>query len=601
MAAGWLILEEMLERGDPAFVDALRDQTDADALGKFAAKWINDRRREARRLLFEYLNQPLNAYRHEALVKRLFKLAEEAGDDELMGAFLVAFDRSVRRIRRRRHHYDWRSRRSWEEESVRVPRDTTMPRDKSATRAARNPRTGEPMKVPVAAWFRWPKDPTQLKGMLESKRLFTVHTRNYLRRRTWRYFRNLGREEPERYLAAVTALLKRYTDADMPDGLALLDNWGLIHILFHHCQALWARPHGWIVADGHSLAELEPAPIYEEIWQGAPERLIELLKQARCRPVRQWVLRLIQLEHGTLIARLPLVELLALLTHEDEDVVAIAAEALRQAPGLDQLSVERWLELLEAKQTLAIDAICELMASNLRPDRLTFEQSVQLASSRVLPVARLGFGFLQSKAPRSEEDCRALLGLAEAEAVPVRPELVKWARGLLSKSSFFQPAWVLEYLDSRHDDVRAEGWAWFQDEPRTRDDVDLWRRLLESPYDDVRTKLVADLEKRVEGRHGRWFENGKLDPELIRLLWATVLLNIHRGNRSKPAVVRQLVGRMTRKAEEAPHLLPILSVALRSVRGPEWRTGLAGVVQLVQRRPELEPRVRQVFPELQLA
>jgi hypothetical protein len=114
-------------------------------------------------------------------------------------------------------------------------------------------------------------------------------------------------------------------------------------------------------------------------------------------------------------------------------------------------------------------------------------------------------------------------------------------------------------------------------------------------------KLVTDLEKRVEGRDGNWLENGPLDPELIRLLWASVLLNIHRGNRSKPAVVRQLVGRMTRKADEAPHLLPILSVALRSVRGPEWRSGLAGVVQLVQRRPDLEPRVRQVFPELQLA
>ena len=29
-----------------------------------------------------------------------------------------------------------------------------------------------------------------------------------------------------------------------------------------------------------------------------------------------------------------------------------------------------------------------------------------------------------------------------------------------------------------------------------------------------------------------------------------------------------------------PALLPILSVALRSVRGPEWRAGLAGVVQV---------------------
>ena len=42
--------------------------------------------------------------------------------------------------------------------------------------------------------------------------------------------------------------------------------------------------------------------------------------------------------------------------------------------------------------------------------------------------------------------------------------------------------------------------AWLQDEARARDDVTLWRRLLESPYDDVRLWLVADLENRVARR-----------------------------------------------------------------------------------------------------
>ncbi len=225
---------------------------------------------------------------------------------------------------------------------------------------------------------------------------------------------------------------------------------------------------------------------------------------------------------------------------------------------------------------------------------------MKLASSRPLPVARLGLAFLRAKAPESAEECRALLGLVEAEAAPVRPELVKWGRGVLSKSAHFQPLWVLEYLDSRHKDVRVEGWAWFMEEPRARDQVDIWRRLLESPYDDVRMKLVADLEKRVAGGDGRWLDAGPLDPGLIRFMWASVLLNVHRGSRSKPAVVRQLVSRMVKRSAELPQLLPILSVALRSVRGPEWRAGLTGVVQLVQRQPELEKTVREVFPELAL-
>ena len=64
--------------------------------------------------------------------------------------------------------------------------------------------------------------------------------------------------------------------------------------------------------------------------------------------------------------------------------------------------------------------------------------------------------------------------------------------------------------------------------------MELWRRLLESPYDDVRLNLVADLENRVaQGRHVS-AEHAVLSQELVQLLWASVLLNIHRGGRAKP-------------------------------------------------------------------
>src|ERR1700730_17067501 len=100
--SSWLLLEELLERGDPAFVAELRKIHEADRLGSFANRWFADPRPWSRPVLFDYLNQPLNAFRHEALVKRLFKLAEKAGDDALMARFLVAFDRSVRRVKSNR-------------------------------------------------------------------------------------------------------------------------------------------------------------------------------------------------------------------------------------------------------------------------------------------------------------------------------------------------------------------------------------------------------------------------------------------------------------------------------------------------------------------
>jgi hypothetical protein len=207
---------------------------------------------------------------------------------------------------------------------------------------------------------------------------------------------------------------------------------------------------------------------------------------------------------------------------------------------------------------------------------------------------------LQTKSPAGAEDCRALLGLVEAQAEPLRPEIVRWVRGALSASPDFQTDWVLEYLDSRHADAREEGWQWLQAEPRAAEDVTLWQKLLESPYDDVRLRLIDVLEGRIAGQPTAKVESGRLDAALVRFLWATVLLNIHRGGKTKLVVVGQLVKRLGRYPGEAEALLPILAVALRSVRGPEWRAGLAGLVQAVERNADLRPLVARTFPELKL-
>ena len=88
---------------------------DADRLGAFAKYLVQAIVvAEARRLLKEYLQLPLAHFRHEALVKRLFKLAAAAGDDEVMGWFMVALDRSVRREVITKRRYDWRSSRTME-------------------------------------------------------------------------------------------------------------------------------------------------------------------------------------------------------------------------------------------------------------------------------------------------------------------------------------------------------------------------------------------------------------------------------------------------------------------------------------------------------
>ena len=256
--ASWPYVEELLEGGDPRFVAEIRRITDADLLGSFAARWHADRRPASRRLLYEYFDQPLNAYRHEALVKRLFKFAEKAEDDELMASFLVAFDRSVRRIRRKRRHRQsqivadrstaesvielWRGRGvenatyyqfrdqfhlfGWHvEEALSIPDGSTMPRGRWYQ--YRNPRTGERIRLQdVMRLFGRGADVSpgpnpisdEAREQLKERRLFTPATRRYLQRRAWRYFRKLGKQHPDRYIAAVSIALKGYRDEDVADG-----------------------------------------------------------------------------------------------------------------------------------------------------------------------------------------------------------------------------------------------------------------------------------------------------------------------------------------------------------------------------------------------
>lgn len=605
---------DLFERGDPAFVDAIRDVADADALADFAGPWYEDTRPASRRLLLDYLDRPLNAFRHEGLIKRLFKRAEAAGDDEVMARFLVLFDRSVRRVRRTRvvsmHEqvktkeestalqalwnglgYNWVQ--EWgragnfhvhaqrPDEVIVHPRRSTMPR-------------GRIVELEQGG----PVSPAVLK-MLKQSRLFSVSTRNYMRRRAWRYFRNLGKDHPGRYVLAASEALALYQDDDVADGLALIDNWGLVHILFHNSPAIESRPTGWTPRPGRSLAELSPAPAFESAWDASPGSVVGLLSKAGSRTVRRWAIRRIEADPTTHRPALPLEGWIDLLGHDDPEVATLAADVLDRAEGLEGLPVDRWLALAESTHPVALDLVCELIGRYVRADQVTFAQAVRLAGLRPPPAARLGLAWLRALPP-DRLDIPAALTLVDAECEPLRPEILRWLRGALAASPDSGAGMILDFLDSRHADVRAEGWAWFLAEPRARDDPETWRRLLESPHDDVQLALVAELEQRIAGDDPARLARS-LDPSALRTLWAAVLLNVHRGSRARPAVVRQLLRRLEASPADAPALLPLLGVALRSVRGPEHRAGLVAVVRLVEARPEVGPLVRSAFPELQWA
>lgn len=567
----------LFQNGSPEFVDEIRLRVNAPALASFAETWYTDTRMEARRLLLAYLERPLNAARHEPLIKRLFKFADKAGDDAVMARFLVSLDRTIRHRRKTSQKWNRRTRSMENVEVITIPQDTTLPREDRFT---------------SGAWFAQNRE-----KYTEGKFLFSIPTRNYLRRRVWRYFRRLGKKQPERYVPAVLSALKTYTDADIPDALGLLDNWGLVHILFHHSPTLEARRTGWRVAEGAQLSQLQPDPIYRKLWLKSSEPIFDLLVNGKCRTVSLWAARMLQRNFPDRLGKVTRDELLDWLVAENDVLNDLAIDLLERCGGLEKVPVYRWLKITEATRSELLDRICEIVLRVVKPEQVSFADAIRLAMQRPYPLARMGRVFLNGKRPANADDVHVLFALREAESEPLRAELVRWAIGILSEQPEFRPLWVLEFLDSRHQDVREIGWEWLQTDARAREDVIVWQRLLESPYDNIRVRLVGMLEDRAKEREGL----AKFSLERVRYLWATVLLNIYRGGRAKQFVVRQVMDRLAAEPDEASDLLPIIAVAMRSVRGPEFRAGLAGVAEFVEKNPTRKGLVEAVFPELKFS
>ncbi len=215
------------------------------------------------------------------------------------------------------------------------------------------------------------------------------------------------------------------------------------------------------------------------------------------------------------------------------------------SPDLGTASPERWLAVAETASPESLEILAEIMGQHVPADRVSLADAARLAACRPLPLARLGLNWLKARSPASDDDRRSLFILLEAQAEPLRIEILAWLRSAIAASPEFHPDWVLEFLDSRYTDARAEGMNWFRAEPRAHDDVTLWQRLMESPYDDVRLALAADLDERLRlGKADGALELSRaLDPDRLRLLWASVLLNVQRGGRVKPRVVEQVAQR----------------------------------------------------------
>ena len=493
-----------------------------------------------------------------------------------MAAFLVAFDRQVRREIRTKRRWDMQTRTAIEEERLVTPRDVIPLKFE---RSGRDPMTGDLISYGVR---------TSAKA-----KLFRYRTRYYLRRRAWRYFRWLGYRDPAAYLAAVVRALLAYEDADLQRGENILDSWGLLHACFGEHDALEFGATHVQLKEGRTLGELSPAPMFAAAWKKSEAALVllSLAVQAHSRLVRLWAMQLFQREHGSFAVSLETI--LALLEHDEPDVQQFGAKLLESSASLATLPVASWLKLLQTKNEEALQRICDAFAKHVSGDRLNLLQCIELASVRPVSVARLGQRYLKERNLASSADREIITALANAKSSAVAGELTLWALGILGTKENYSCDQVIRFFDSGLEETRAGAWAWLVADSPALTDAVLWSRLAETPHDDIRLCVIDFLQEKttLPGTDAGKLEN----------IWRTVLLGVHRGGRQKAKAAQQIAHAIVANPAQAETLLPVLAVAVRSVRGPEARAGLAAVVSLVTAQPQLTDAVRRHLPEMKFA
>lgn len=576
-----LLLDECFAAEDERFLDALRKFSSYEFLLGFVQTWLADPRPWARRQMVRYLQSDLNDPGHEVVFKRLLKHFEAAADHEMMGHFLVASDRLVRRKRQDLYRYDPAFKARMPLQVLFAEPNRTV-RDQPARVETIN-LMGRPTQVTRPAISNCPEN-----------RLFAHRTRSYVRRRVWRYFRRLGYGRPAAYVAAISTALCEFRDADFTAGENILDNWSLMHACFFHHDAICFTPAHANLVEGRSLSELAPAPFQPQAWQtdkGAIG-LLQMITAARSSLVRMWALELLQREHGGSLDKIDVPTLITLLGHVDPRVQEFAAELFQSHAALSSLGIETWLELLDQSNQTVLSLLCEAMRKHVSPARLDNGQVVALACARPVPVARLGLEMIQQRHTVHPFSRDELARLAGARCPRMAGEIAAWTLRQIGTPRQYDVNYVIEFFDSMLFSMRAAALDWLVEpqSPGYSDPV-LWSRLVETPQDDVRFRLIDCLERRTH-------LPGQTTNDISQV-WTAVILGVQRGGRTKLKAVHQVAAAIQEDLSQADRLLPVLAVAVRSVRAPERRGALSAVVTLVVRHAELRELVARELPELQ--
>lgn len=580
--ASTLLAEELFASADPRFLAAIydvqvprgtvskkgwggrsfdvptpfeRNVLKSHPLSAFAKRWLDDPRPWAREQLLAYVHDGCDRAGHRTLVKRLYKGAEDRQDHDLVARFLVAFDRMRKLKTRVRKTYDWTTR-------------TVV--DRTEVRAVK------------------PRSPNAFH--------FSQRTRSYLQSRAARHLRALGTREPVAYRRAVLEAITRYEDADFPAGLSLLRMRGLLNLLFAHSDAIVRHDRTITIASGKTLADLAPAPHHREAWTAAASEILDALPRTRSLLLRRQLVIWLDRDFKSALATIDIGRVQSFLASPHADVRVFGARLLEKAEGVENLLLDEWLALLASDDAELLPLIVAKMSAAVTPARATLEQCVALARHVAHAPAMLGIEWTETKDLNTKAELEAALPVIDATVKEARLRGLAFLTPALLNEELGHDAHLREILDSRHADMREKGFDLLEQTPRFRDSIVLWAALTESPHADARAFLLSLLARRRVA-----LEATTLGDKSLHHLWATTILEVNRGSRAKQRALTQLGERLESQPQQADELLPLLSLALRSVRETERRGALSSLVRAAARQPQVRDAIARHAPEIQIA
>jgi len=581
------ILSEYFAAANDRFLDELEKVQSSETLTSMVQRWVVDERPWAQQQIVKYLQRELNFPGHEVIVKRFVRHFESARDHEMMARLMVTLDRLVRRKR-----------------SIDLPESCESRDTRETLRLFAKPnrtiveKTGRTRVSGAGQWKRRLPLP-DIHNRAEN-RLFGHRTRNYLRRRVWRYFRWLSFRDPQAYLIAISSALLQYRDSDFGSDENTLDNWSLMHACYFHSDAIQFRVAHANLVPGKLLGELTAAPWQPALWQlaEAADLLLQVLSDAESSRVRIWAIELLQQNHAKMILQLQVNRLLNLLRHSDPRVHQFALPNFLQHQQLSELDVSTWIELLESSHLKQQHEVFQAMTVHLPATDLDAGQLLQLTLAQCVPVAELGFQRLRqhhSEYPLSIEE---LTTLARARCDALAGELTTWALTQLGSEAISSAESIAGFFESPLESMRTAAVNWLENSPSPgRNDPRLWSMLVESPHQDVRLRVAEWLDNKSQQT-----QQTGTGLESMTHVSCSVILSVHQGSRTKLKAIAQIQSAILRSPEQAPEFLPVLAVAVRSPRAPERRRAIAAVATLmVHGDSSVRENLQRLLPEISLA